>query len=345
MEDQVNRELEESGSMQPLAVNQNSEKLTEPGLPDSTGKQEHQDGVALALGGGAARGWAHIGVLRAFDEANIPITMIAGTSIGALAGGCFLAGKLDDLEDFARSITRRGMLRYMDFSFRGSGLISGGRLGSRLDEAIGDLNIEDLDRPFVAVATDIRNGHEIWLHDGKLSPAIRASYALPGVFTPVMISGRNLVDGALVNPVPVSACRAYEANMVVAVDLNSETFGRGTVVRSASFEKELEPVDESNAPKFPTSWLPFMGSGSQGTEEVQSRLGVTGVMIEAFNIILDRITRSRLAGDPPDFTIRPRLKEIGLAEFHKADEAIALGYEEGMKRVADLKESIQLAAM
>ena len=302
-------------------------------------------GVALALGGGAARGWAHIGVLRAFDEAGIPVSMIAGTSIGALVGGCYLAGKLDELEEFARSITRTGILRYMDFTFRGSGLISGGRLASKMDAQIGHLRIEELERRFVAVATDIQSGHEIWLHDGSLGKAIQASYALPGVFKPVMYAGRNLVDGALVNPVPVSACRAYEAEVVVAVNLNSETFGRGTVVRSKSLANQDLPAGLEENLETPASWLPFK-RGSKPTEsDMHSRLGVTGVMIEAFNIIQDRITRSRLAGDPPDYTIRPRLKDIGLTDFYKADEAIRLGYEEGKNRIAELEDVNQLAAM
>ncbi len=300
-------------------------------------------GVALALGGGVARGWAHIGVLRAFDEAGIPISMIAGTSIGALVGGCYLAGKLDELEEFARSITRTSVLRYMDFTFRGSGLISGGRLAAKMDDQIGKLRIEELDRRFVAVATDIQSGHEIWLHDGSMGKAIQASYALPGVFKPVVYAGRNLVDGALVNPVPVSACRAFEAEVVVAVNLNSETFGRGTVVQSKSLPVDDLPEVSENTPETPSSWLPFKRGSKPSSSDMHSRLGVTGVMIEAFNIIQDRITRSRLAGDPPDYTIRPRLKDIGLTDFYKADDAIRLGYEECKSRIAELEDVNQLA--
>ena len=166
---------------------------------------DRKAGIALALGGGAARGWAHIGVLRALDEAGIRINMIAGTSIGALVGGCYLAGKLDELEDFARSLTKRRIFGLLDFNLRGSGLLGGMRLTARMQEHLDGLTFADLPRPFVCVAAEIRTGHEIWLSSGSLITAMRASYALPGVFEPVVCNKRVLVDGALVNPVPVSA--------------------------------------------------------------------------------------------------------------------------------------------
>jgi NTE family protein len=314
-------------------------------------------GVGLALGGGAARGWAHIGVIRAFDEAGIDISMIAGTSIGALVGGCYLSGHLDELEEFARSITRTNMLRYMDFTLRGSGLISGERLAKRMAEHISDINIENLDKPFVAIATDIKTGNEIWLHDGPLTKAIRCSYALPGVFQPVENGGKLLVDGAIVNPVPVSACRAYEPDVVIAVNLNSETFGKSTVIRASSYDapggnlidftdNSAQPGSKSAAQDLKSpSWLSRLGSDKLKRESRSKSLGVTGVMMEAFNIIQDRIARTRLAGDPPDFTIRPQLKDMGLTEFHRADEAIDLGYKEGLHRLAELERHDRLASV
>lgn len=329
-------------------------------IPDTRkpAMREPRGGISLALGGGAAKGWAHIGLLRAFDEANIPISAIAGTSIGALVGGCYLAGKLDELEDFARSLTRSNILRFMDFSLRGQGLIAGQRLAARLTDKLGDVVIEELPGAFVSVATDIRTGHEIWLHDGPLIEAMRASYALPGVFTPVQHNGRLLVDGALVNPVPVSVCRAFEPDLVIAVDLNSETFGRGTVIRASHYDgvrgeaEETVPADPPSASS--SSWFAFLNSTNHevrpGTPkrqirslarpqvQPQTRLGLSGVMMEAFNIIQDRIARARLAGDPPDYTIRPKLYDIGLADFHKADEAIRLGYAEAKTRIRELAD-------
>lgn len=310
-----------------------------PGEADGElSNRQPNGGIALALGGGVARGWAHIGVLRALDEANIPVNMIAGTSIGALVGGCYLAGKLDELEAFARSITKRNILRYMDFAFRASGLISGNRLADRMDTEIGDLRIENLDRRFVAVAADIQSGSEIWLEHGSLSQAIRASYALPGVFEPVSHFDKQMVDGALVNPVPVSVCRAFEQKIVIAVNLSSEVFGRSSIVRSGSIEaSKSDKIDDT--PLQEGSWLPFSLTNSEVGSSKETRLGLTGVMIEAFNIIQDKIVRSRLAGDPPDFTIRPKVSEIGLAEFHRADEAIDLGYKVTREKLDTLLES------
>jgi NTE family protein len=293
-------------------------------------------GIALALGGGVARGWAHIGVLKAVDDFALPVSMIAGTSIGALAGGCYLSGKLGELEDFARSLTKTNILRYLDFTLRGTGLITGSRLATEMEQRMAGTNIEDLPKPFIAVATEIRTGHEIWLSDGPLVPAIRASYALPGVFAPVFHGGRELVDGAIVNPVPVSVCRAYEPDLVIAVNLNTQTVGRGTVVRASHYDpiETALAEDENSQAK---QWFRFM-QATGGTPPTKGRLGMTSVMIEAFNIIQDRIARARLAGDPPDFTIRPKLKDIGFIEFHRADEAIRIGYEETINRLTDLEK-------
>ncbi|WP_273726403.1 patatin-like phospholipase family protein [Brucella gallinifaecis] len=273
--------------------------------------------IALALGGGAARGWAHIGVLRALDQAGIEIEMIAGTSIGALVGGCYLAGKLDQLEEFARSLTRRRMFNLLDITFRGSGLFGGMKLDSRMREHLDGLRLEDLDRPFVAVCTELRTGHEIWLSTGPLVEAMRASYALPGVFEPVRWQERVLVDGALVNPVPVSVCRAYEQRLVLAVNLHYDQFGRAAVIKHAQSRQDS------------------LNEAIHGEKE--SRLGITGVMMEAFNIIQDRISRARMAGDPPDVSLMPTVGQIGLADFHRASEAIDIGYAETVKRLEDIK--------
>ncbi|QPB21448.1 patatin-like phospholipase family protein [Rhizobium sp. 007] len=273
--------------------------------------------IALALGGGAARGWAHIGVLRAMDEAGIEVGMIAGTSIGALVGGCYLAGKLDELEAFARSLTMRRIASLLDLTIGGSGLFGGMRLTKRMQEHLEDLNVEDLDRPFVAVAAEVNTGHEVWISSGSLITALRASYALPGIFEPVRSNSRTLVDGALVNPVPVSVCRSYEQQLVVAVNLNYDLFGRSAVVKHNATLTLQEMQKQEAAP--------------------YARLGMTGVMVQAFNIIQDRISRARLAGDPPDISLHPRLSDIGLSEFHRAGEAIERGYEEARARLPELR--------
>lgn len=291
-----------------------------------------RNAIALALGGGAARGWAHIGVLHALDEAGIEIDMIAGTSIGALVGGCYLAGKLNELETFARSLNRRRLLGMLDIQFVGSGLFGGMRLTREMEAHMSGLQIEDLPKTFVAVATEIATGHEIWLTHGSLITAMRASYSLPGIFEPVECNHKVLVDGALVNPVPVSVCRAHEQSRVIAVNLNYDIFGRSGVVKHGAPRAEMN-VDAGDDDAAPTRARP----------EPPVRLGISGVMVESYNIIQDRISRARLAGDPPDYALHPRLSDIGLAEFHRAAEAIDRGYEVTVSRLQDLERLTTLA--
>ncbi|MCE6073248.1 patatin-like phospholipase family protein [Agrobacterium vitis] len=271
--------------------------------------------IALALGGGAARGWSHIGVLRALDEAGIEVGMVAGTSIGALVGGCYLAGKLDELEQFARSLTVRRIAALLDLTIGGGGLLGGMRLTKRMQEHLEGLTIEDLPQPFVAVASELTSGHEVWIDGGNLVTALRASYALPGIFEPVRCNNRTLVDGALVNPVPVSVCRSYEQPLVVAVNLHYDLYGRSAVVKH-----KVGPIGPDT-----------------GAVKQPNRLGLTGVMVQSFNIIQDRISRARLAGDPPDLALHPRVNDIGLSEFHRAGECIARGYEETIARIAEIR--------
>ena len=289
--------------------------------------------ITLALGGGAARGWAHIGVLRALDEAGIAIDMIAGTSIGALVGGCYLAGRLDELEEFARSLTPRRIFGLLDWRFRSDGLLGGQRLHNRMMRYMSGIRIEDLPAPFVATATEIATGHEIWLGKGSLIRAMRASYALPGVFEPVVCNGRILVDGALVNPVPVSVCRVYERWHVVAVNLHYDLFGRAAVLNHDAGEPEDMNARTGHARSEPHLTRPD-----------GHRLGVTGVMVEAFNVIQDRISRARLAGDPPDLSIQPKLGHVGLTEFHRADEAIEMGYQATRARITEIERMLDTSA-
>ncbi|WP_245514793.1 patatin-like phospholipase family protein [Jiella endophytica] len=287
-------------------------------------------GIALALGGGAARGWAHIGVLKALDEFDIPISMIAGTSIGALVGGCYLAGKLPELEEFALSLTRRGLIRYLDFRIGGSGLIGGLRLSRRLTEALHETRIEDLSRPLICVATDAQTGHEVWLDSGSLVLAMRASYALPGVFEPVICGGRRLMDGALVNPVPANVCRVFEEQNVMAVNLHYDLFGRAAVLRMRADEAEPASHDAFEA-------VSPHESEREGPTDRRKGLGLTRTMVDAFNIIQDRISRARLAGDPPDLSLQPRVRDIGLWEFFRAEEAIEIGYSATKSRISEIE--------
>jgi NTE family protein len=281
--------------------------------------------IGVALGGGAARGWAHIGVLRALAQAGIVPDIIAGTSIGAVVGGCYAAGRLDELEGFARDLTRRKVFGYLDFNLTGSGLITGQRLVARLENHLKDVHIEELATRFVAVATEIGTGQEVWLSRGPLVESMRASYALPGIFKPMSINDRWLFDGALVNPIPVSVCRALGARYVIAVNLNSDLCGRGTIIAEAQAASD-------SAGATPGRFL--NGKNGRAARKLLQRQifgsgdyspGISTVMVDAFNIVQDRIARSRLAGDPPDAIINPRLAGIGLFDFHRADDLICHG--------------------
>lgn len=209
--------------------------------------------IGIALGAGVARGWTHIGVLKALKRAGIELDIVSGTSIGALVGGCLVAGKLDPLEDFARSLTRRRMLSLLDFRFRSSGLIGDSKLAELMREQLSDINIEDLKQTFVGVSTELTTGHELWLHKGNLIQAIRASYALPGVFAPVAVDGRWLIDGALVNPVPVSVARALGARVVIAVNLNTDPFD--PAARRRAHEAVYPGYIRSSPPPLPDDEL------------------------------------------------------------------------------------------
>ncbi len=294
--------------------------------------------IGLALGGGAARGWAHIGVLRALHDAGIVPDIVAGTSIGAVVGGCFAAQRLDAIEDFARELTRRKVFGYLDFNFTGSGLITGQRLCSRLEVALGDTMIEQLDGAFTAVATEIGTGHEVWLSRGHLVSAMRASYALPGIFKPVNINNRWLFDGALVNPVPVSVCRALGARYVIAVNLNSDMCGRGTVLSHIDASDDLSAAEAAPA-KNGLDVRNLLKRQIFGRGE--NVPGISTVMIDAFNIVQDRIARSRLAGDPPDALINPKLSGIGLFDFHRADELIDRGHLAARREVEDIARELE----
>jgi len=300
--------------------------------------------IGLALGGGSARGWAHIGVLRALIAAGIHPEIIAGTSIGAVVGGCYVAGHLDALEHFARALTRRKVLGFLDFNFSGTGLITGHRLSRALETRLRDVNIEALSKRFVAVATEIGTGHEIWLSRGPIVDAMRASYALPGIFRPVRINGHWLFDGALVNPVPVSVCRAFGARYVIAVNVNWDSSGRGAVVPQLADNGEEAAEGTADEPQAGV----FARNRRAMKKLLQRQLfgrsdngpGISRVMVEAFNIVQDRIARSRLAGDPPDMIISPRLPSFGLFDFHRAEALIECGAAAARREIDDLKRDI-----
>ena len=294
--------------------------------------------LGLVLGGGAAKGWAHIGVLRALEEAGIRPDIVTGTSIGAVVGGCYLAGELDRLEEFARGLTKRRLLGLLDVSFSGKSLISGARLGKLLRRYLDNVEIEDLDRPFMAVATELSTGHEIWLRKGHLVTAMQASYALPGIFNPVNVNGRHLVDGALVNPVPVTLARAMGARIVIAVNLSSDSFGRGSIIPNAHEESDDRIKPHPDNDQMSPVGGPFGNLMSMIYGRDAESQSISSIMFDAYTIIQDRISRSRLAGDPPDLTINPRLHGIGMFDFQRADESIQAGYNAAQRTIRELSD-------
>jgi len=271
--------------------------------------------IGLALGAGAARGWAHIGVLERLRELGVTPTVVAGSSIGALAGGLYAADRLGALKEFALGITRRRMFSLLDISWQGSGLIAGEKLRHLLNEQLGERTFADLAIPFVSIATDYATGHELWLREGPLAPAIRASYALPGLFRPVEIDGQWLIDGGVVNPVPVTVCRALGARIVIGVTLGPESVS-GTVIQYP--HAEIDKREGYSAP------------------------ALTEVLVAAFNITQDRLSRSRLAGDPPDLLIQPRTPDIGIFDFDKAEDAIAAGRESVDRVLTDFERLLRV---
>jgi NTE family protein len=308
--------------------------------------------IGLALGGGAARGFAHIGIVRTLVEHGIVPNIVVGTSIGAVVGGAYAAGQLDTLEAWARGLQPRNILGYLDIRLNGSGLIGGDKLALQLEAALGQTLIEELPLKFASVATEVRTGHEIWLTHGRIVDAMRASYALPGIFAPVLVGDRWLVDGALVNPVPVSAARAFGAEIVIAANLSSDVFNHSTTIYahgpSAEIEAAVTPeaLIEAVAPpkrRFGRLFSPertvkreFFGGGG--------RPGISTVMVDAFNIMQDRITRARLAGDPPDLLISPRVGQIGWFDFHRADDLIRHGARAAERAIESIQEAIHILA-
>ena len=283
--------------------------------------------IGLALGSGAARGWAHLGVLQELAREGVTPQIITGCSIGAFVGAAAASGDLEKLVRWAETLKWQDVVSLLDVSLRG-GLIKGQKLIDFFERNFVDRDFTELDQRFACVATELSTGREIWLHEGSVSAAVRASIALPGLMTPVLHEGRMLVDGGLVNPVPVSLCRAMGADVVIAVDLGSDMVGRA-IRRSAV---EPAPVEETEA-GWTERLLARFGFSAAETGLVPTAVAdsadnlpsLVSVISSSINIMQVRIARSRLAGEPADLLISPRVSQLGLMDYHRADEAIAEG--------------------
>jgi NTE family protein len=250
--------------------------------------------VGLALGGGGALGWAHLGVLRALERGGVRPDVVSGTSMGALVGACYLTENLGALEETARSMTPIRLLRRADLAAPTGGLLTGKRISRELLSYVGWRRVEDLERPYAAVAADLVTGEEVHIRRGPLVGAVRASISMPGVFRPVRAGGRLLVDGGMKSPLPTAACRALGATRIIAVNVIGDYAGAA---------REAGLAEESSR-----AWLPT-------------------VVTTAFSLTMAELVRAKVALDPPDVLLTPPVGHLNRASFHRAEELIALGEE------------------
>ena len=267
--------------------------------------------LGIALGSGSARGWAHIGVLRALSEQGIEPDFIAGCSMGAMVGAACAAGRIEALETWALSLDWRGVVGLLDLGLRG-GLIKGDRLLNMFQGQFVECQFSELALPFAAVATELATGKELWLREGKVSDAVRASCTVPGLFRPVWRDGRYVVDGSVVNPIPVSLCRAMGAEVVIAVDLGSHMNRRF-------------PLDGQEPSKAgPQRRRLFNVLGPSKSPEVPPP-SILDTLLGAIDVMQERIAQARLVSEPPEVLLTPRLGKLGPFEYHRAALAIAEG--------------------
>lgn len=290
--------------------------------------------LGLALGSGSARGWAHLGILRGLAREGVRPDLICGCSMGAFVGAAVAAGEGESLAEWACALKWQEVIQLLDVSLKG-GLIKGVRLMEFFEGRIGDRSFLDLPLPFACVATDLASGREVWLKEGRLSEAVRASIALPGLMTPVLLAGRLLVDGGLLNPVPVTLCRAMGADIVVAVDLGSGVVGRALRVAS-----QADSAPEGRWGRLVARVLNGRGRSGNGSGE-HPLPSLAAVLASSISIMQERIARSRLAGDPADLLLSPRLGQIGPLDYHRATEAIAEGEAEVRRMLPAIRHLLE----
>ncbi|MEN9231745.1 MAG: patatin family protein [Thermostichus sp. DG02_5_bins_236] len=318
--------------------------------------------LGLALGSGGARGWAHIGVIRALERAEIPIDYIAGASIGAFVGAIYAAGELDELEEFVRDLNWKMILSLFDVVFPTCGLLDGNKIYDLLTEHLQELCIEEAGIPFCCVATDLITGKEVQLRSGKMADAVRASISIPGIFTPLQYEGRYLGDGGIVNPVPVQVVREMGADIVIGVNLNhvdpvdlepqpeetevetevEETFQRrqrlnatGEVIEEETnfitrIRKRYRSLQEGIQEKI-SQWIPDEPSGPN----------IFDVIGTTLNVMEQSITRSILAQYPPDLLLQPKLSQYSIFDFHEADAIIREGYRQMRRAIPELCKKLE----
>ncbi len=299
---------------------------------------ERKDGspvIGLALGSGAARGWSHLGVLRALANLGVRVDVVSGCSIGALVGAALASGRSDQLESWVRALDWQDVVSMLDVSFRG-GLIRGDRVVQYCAEHFFASDFASLNLPFACVATELHTGREVWLREGKVAEAVQSSIALPGLFSPVLRGGRVLVDGGLVNPVPVSLCRALGAEIVIAVELGSGVVGR------ARRQNPTTADDDHGWAQRLFGAIGLTKSERETVGQVSELPSLPDVVTTSINIMQMRIARSRLAGEPADVVISPRVAHLNMMEFDRANEAIEEGEAAVERSSALLQQALEL---
>ena len=331
--------------------------LMSPSSPFKVREMNSDLKIGLALGSGAARGMSHIGIINALAEIGIEPKIVCGTSVGSLVGAAYAAGRLEKLESWARSLTRLDVARFIDINTSFTGFVDTDRLHDFLNEHVAsdDSVIEDLPKAYASVATDLANGREVWLNEGSIIQSVWASMSLPGLFPAIKHNNSWLVDGGLVNPIPVSLCRAMGADIVIAVNLNGDIVGKH-FGRSNGRLKKSKPGDRKKGSKTGNwkmdNWKTGNGVSDKLNElvkeytnfslfddapKVEQPPSLLDAIAGSVNICQDRITRSRMAGDPPDIMLSPKLSDLGLLELYRSDEAI----KEGMRCVERLRSGIE----
>lgn len=293
--------------------------------------------IGLALGSGSSRGWAHIGIINELAKLGVEPDIVCGTSVGAMVGAAYAKGNLDKLETWACSVTKLDVARFLDINTSMTGFVHTERFHAYLNQNIAsdDDIIENLSKTYAAVSTDLESGREVWLSKGSLIQAVWSSMAMPGLFPAIRYDHRWLIDGGLVNPVPVSVCRALGADIVIAVNLNGDIVGKHLekpVLKKNSNNRITEKISE--LVKEYTN-LSLFDEDIKNKERPPSLLNAIAASV---NITQDRITRSRMAGDPPDIMFSPKLSDIGLLELYRAKEAIMEGRRCVQRKTPEIKD-------
>lgn len=296
--------------------------------------------IGLALGSGGARGWSHIGVIRALEEIGIVPDVVAGTSMGALVGAAYVGGQLDALEGWARSITATKLATMIDVNLTSGGLVEAKQVSRFFEKLDMPRLIEDQKIPYMAIATDMRSGREVWLKEGPIIPALRASISLPGIISPVYLNDRWLLDGGLTNPVPVSACRAMGAEIIIAVNPEAKKYNMMWVPPEPRKNESWEAVKASLSLPLRTAFNVFNSAEKNGEKKTPARPpNYFDVVATSIDVMVDQVRRSRLIGDPPHVLLDVNLENFTVLDLNRAAEAIDEG-RETVARAAPLMAEI-----